>query len=419
MIDRVSPRRALFTLAVLFTARTLALADEPAGSPASEGIVSSDPLFRVQLLDGEVASGRVVRLTADGLLTLDSQPAKSIPLGRVVSLATEGESSPAPPEGGLILFPEGDRLRAIIGVVKDDELEVLPGALGDISTRIPIGSMLGIAFTPPPDRAALAKLTRRLREEPRDSEAIWLANGDRLTGSLLQLGPESLEFQADTGPVTLGRSAIVALEFDQAAVRYPRPEGPFLELTFVDGSRLGVRDATVERGLMTAMTRFGSPLRASLSGIARIVARGDAIRYLADQPPAGSQFVAYLGTHPKVFGQNATWDDQPLRLAGQEYDRGLGTLPRTLLAYRIEPSERRFQALVGLDDRAGELANVVFRVLVDGKERFASPPMTRRSTPIPLNVDVSGGKLLILATEFGERGDVQDSADWVDARLVK
>ena len=69
------------------------------------------------------------------------------------------------------------------------------------------------------------------------------------------------------------------------------------------------------------------------------------------------------------------------QLGGQPYDRGLGTQSRTLLAYRLKPGDRRFQALVGVDDRAGPLGSVVFRVLVDGKSRFTTPPMSARDTP--------------------------------------
>jgi hypothetical protein len=62
---------------------------------------------------------------------------------------------------------------------------------------------------------------------------------------------------------------------------------------------------------------------------------------------------------------------------------------------------------------------VVFRVLVDNKERFISPPMAKRDAPVAVDIDVSGAKVLILATEFGEGGDVQDSADWIEARMVR
>jgi hypothetical protein len=74
--------------------------------------------------------------------------------------------------------------------------------------------------------------------------------------------------------------------------------------------------------------------------------------------------------------------------------------------------------MVGQDARAGDLASVVFRVLVDRAEVYVSPPLTRRDPPVPIDVDVSGGGLLILVTEFGDRGDVQDCADWADARLI-
>ncbi len=91
----------------------------------------------------------------------------------------------------------------------------------------------------------------------------------------------------------------------------------------------------------------------------------------------------------------------------------------TLAAYRLQPGDRRFQALVGVDERAGPLGSVVFRVLVDGNERFKTPAMTDHDSPRGIDVDVAGGKYLILATEFGDRGDVRDLADWVEARMIR
>jgi hypothetical protein len=80
---------------------------------------------------------------------------------------------------------------------------------------------------------------------------------------------------------------------------------------------------------------------------------------------------------------------------------------------------KRFQATVGVDDRAGPLGSVTFSVIVDGEERFVSPPMSVRDTPKAIDVDVSGAKTLVLRTDFGERGEVRDHADWVEARLVR
>jgi hypothetical protein len=89
------------------------------------------------------------------------------------------------------------------------------------------------------------------------------------------------------------------------------------------------------------------------------------------------------------------------------------------MAYRLKPGDRRFQALVGLDDRAGPLGSVVFRVIVDGRERYVSPTISARDTPKAIDVDLEGAKLLILITEFGERGEVRDFADWAEARILR
>jgi len=112
-------------------------------------------------------------------------------------------------------------------------------------------------------------------------------------------------------------------------------------------------------------------------------------------------------------------DGHPFQLAGQMYDRGIGTQSRTLLAYRLEPGDRRFQALIGVDERAGPLGSVVFRVMVDNTERYKSSPLIDRDAPKAIDVDLTGGKILILDTEFGDRGNVRDFADWVEARIIR
>jgi len=201
-------------------------------------------------------------------------------------------------------------------------------------------------------------------------------------------------------------------------VEYPKPEKTFLELTLADGSRLGVTGARIERGQVVATARFGAPIRLPIGELARVHVRGGPVSYLSERAEAGVKYVAYVGpTRP--YRRHTTVDGHAMRLAGQPFDRGIGTQSRTLLAYKLQPGDRRFQALVGLDDRAGPLGSVVFRVLVDGRERFASPPMSAYEAPRPIDVDVAGAGTLILATEFGDRGEVRDLADWAEARLVR
>ncbi len=169
---------------------------------------------------------------------------------------------------------------------------------------------------------------------------------------------------------------------------------------------------------MQATTRFGQSIRFPLSDLVRVHARSRSVVYLSERTPAKVGYVSYVGP-TREYRVDRSVDGHLLQLAGQTYDRGIGTQSRTLMAYTIEPGDRRFQALVGVDERAGPLGSVIFRVLLDGAERFKTPPLTDRDAPRSIDVDLSGGRFLILVTEFGDRGNVRDLADWVEARLIR
>ena len=227
-----------------------------------------------------------------------------------------------------------------------------------------------------------------------------------------------MQFQSGKIELKIERSAATSLGFDPKLVVYKKPTGVYFELTFMDGSRLGVTNPPLESGHVVATTRFGAAIKLRLAEVSRVHVRTDAVRYLADRAVAADSYEPYIGP-PRPFRRDANIDGHPFRLAGQDHDRGIGTESRTILAYRLQPGDKRFQALLGLDDSAGPLGNVVFRVLVDRSERFISPPMTIHDAPKSIDVDLTGARSLLLITEFGERGGVRDLADWVEARIIR
>jgi hypothetical protein len=77
----------------------------------------------------------------------------------------------------------------------------------------------------------------------------------------------------------------------------------------------------------------------------------------------------------------------------------------------------RFEALVGIDDSTAGGGSVIFRVLVDGQERFTSRTIRGGDAPMPVSVDLTGAKRLELIVDYADRADVLDHADWLDARL--
>jgi NPCBM/NEW2 domain len=409
---RIRLRLVGLTLSLGVACSVATAADQPA---KSSSIVASDPVFTAHSIDGTTVSGRIRQL-GPSETSLGEAEDQAIALDRLLKLTRNGFSLPYPPEGTIALFPEGDRLRVSIGPAKETVLEARSYVLGELS--IPLDSLLGLVLSPPSNSEAFEDLLVKVRDMPRKSESLWLVNGDRLTGGLLGLSDHIVTFQAQAGPVDVDRAQVVALGFDPALVNYPLPKGDFFELTLIDGSRLGVSELRIERGQVDGVSRFGVPIRLAIGDLARIHRRSESIEYLSDRPADAAEYESYIGpTRP--YRRNGAVDGRAMRLSGQVYDRGIGTQSRTLLAYRLKPTDRRFQALVGLDDRAGPLGSVVFRVSVDGKDRFVSPAMSVRDTPKAIDIDVTGGKALILVTEFGERGEVRDFADWVEARLIR
>ena len=420
MPPKILPTLALLSLIV---ARP-AFAADPA--PAGGSTVPSDPVFSALLTDGSTATGRIRQLGPNGTLTLavEGGADRPFPLDKVVKLSREAAPSALAMEGpagsrrvgSMVVLPDGDRLRGTINASDETTLDVQSFALGAL--KIPINRPLGLILTAPPDDEAFDALAMRVREEPRNSEVLWLANGDRMAGGFLGLGQKTLAFQPETGKVELDLAGVVALGFEPALASYPKPKGTYLEVTLSDGSRLGLADAKVERGRLLASARVGVPINVSMADISKIVVRGESVAYLSDRADAVAAYEQYVGPS-RPYRRDTTVDGHPMRLAGQPFEHGLGTQSRTLLAYKLRPGDRRFQATVGLDDRAGPLGSAVFKVLVNKKEAFVSPPMASRGTPRAIDVDVEGATSLILITEFGERGEVRDLADWAEARIVR
>ncbi len=408
----------LWICALLTFSIVTARADEPAKP------VRSEPSFIATLTDQTRVEGKLGAIQLDpsgtGTLTIVGEAPRTVSLLELVKVTQkEPVSTSVPPGAPLLVLPGRDHLLARIGAADATSLEVAPLWAPDLSVRVPLDRPLGVIFNPPADRKVLSDLTQALRDPKRAGETLWLGNGDRKEGSFLGLDGERLQFDSGAGLVAIDRSTVTALGFDPALAQYPDLQGPYLELLFADGSRLGASACRLDGPRLVFKTRFDAELAVPLSSLVSATVLNGSVSYLADRVPDAAQFVPYLDRHPMLYGHDQTWDGYPLRLGGISYERGLGTLPRTLLAYRLEPTDRRFQALIGQDSRAGELGSLVFRVLVDRKEVYVSPPMSRRDTPIPIDLDVTGGRLLILITEFGERGDVQDSGDWADARMIR
>jgi hypothetical protein len=413
----VDPLRGWLRVASRALVMTLALAGR--GSAWDGSPDGSEPTFKALMIDGRTTSGRIVSFEqASVTIATKDGEREALPFDRLVKLTRDSPSIAAPVESSqAVLLADGDRLmRTSIDSATDASLEIRSELLGKMA--IPLAPVLGLTLSAAGPSGSFELNRDRILFESRSSEVLWLTNGDRLDGSFLGMDDRKIKLEIDHKAVGIDRAGVVALGFDAGLVKYPRPKGAFLEATLSDGTRLGLSSLKLVEGNVQAKTRFEKTIGFPVAELTRLHARTPSVIYLSERAHAGVEYASYVGP-TRGYRIDRSVDGHPIQLGGQAYDRGIGTQSRTLLAYRIEPGDRRFQAEIGVDERAGPLGSVVFRVLIDGRERFRSPPMTDRDAPLALDIDLAGGKILILATEFGERGNVRDLADWAEARIVR
>jgi len=78
----------------------------------------------------------------------------------------------------------------------------------------------------------------------------------------------------------------------------------------------------------------------------------------------------------------------------------------------------RFQADVGGGWPGHYDGQVIARVIVDGQEKFNSGKIGSLSGPVKVDVDVSGGQIMVLSADEADDGRGDDTLTWADARLV-
>ncbi len=106
-----------------------------------------------------------------------------------------------------------------------------------------------------------------------------------------------------------------------------------------------------------------------------------------------------------------------LTIAGQKFDRGIGTHAVSTYLLNLNNKGKKFTAYVGLDDEATKQGSVRFYVLGDKKVLWKSGIMKKGDKAERISIDLKGiNKLGLLVTDAGD-GNNYDHADWCDAKI--
>ncbi|NIA22408.1 MAG: hypothetical protein GWP05_10695 [Anaerolineaceae bacterium] len=396
----------------------------------------------VHLVDGRSTSGHTITL-AKGRLTLATggdAPPRTWPIDDVARIeflwpeppATDppaedskkpkedsgkpkgNDSGQAARQAGLVLVV-GGAIGGLVAEFDGQEFTVTGTDFGDI--RLPLAAVTAVQLT--------ENFSGRLSPGESRTDLLVLANGDRLAGTVNRIDAEKVQFHSETlGDRTLDRERVPAIRIAVPAKGRPKPKLPALKVITGEGTAVELCDMTIADGMAGGAVAGGPILSVPLKRLKRIdVIGGRLIPLETLEPSVYEQHSLDILKWEIRRGQNVLGKPMRLRVIGgapaRTFESGLGVHGPCRVVYKLGGAYARFMATAGIDESAGQWADVNLVVKVDGKEVFRTDHVKWREPARRVNVPVAGAKTLELIVEAGEHYDVQDRVNWAQARLLR
>ncbi|MBX7166463.1 MAG: NPCBM/NEW2 domain-containing protein [Pirellulales bacterium] len=269
-------------------------------------------------------------------------------------------------------------------------------------------------------------LVADLTEHPAKSDRIVVAKREALDyveGVLGDVTEATIAFETDGETLAVKRARAAALIYAHGATP---AFGSAAQATLTNGTRVLLHLVELAAGVLNVTTPAGLELKLPWSMLARIdfsqgkvVALGDLRPELMNWSPyfAPAELPAALAAHyaPRI---DAAFDGGPMRIAGQEFARGVALRSRTELVYRLPDKFKRFTTVAGIDDAVRPQGNVQLAIYGDDRLLFEAT-LDGRSPGMPLELDLQGVNRLKFRVGFGADLDIGDQLDLGEAKLEK
>lgn len=390
-------------------------------SPAPPQLVRDDARFPAVLERIEPGWDVVVR---------SDEEVQRIPAQRLVAWGAFRDSD----RGPQIVLADGSWLIGDVQQIDEDHVKILSNLWGDVA--LPTDHVRGVLFNPSVDPVQRDRIRRQIHESQEKDHLLWLENGDVITGRARRMVQQEIgpgEISVSLVFVTRGRELqieldkITALVFNSPPQPSTSPPAPHTVLGLADGTRLHAGSIELSDRIARIVLASGIPLVIDPPTLWELTVLvqplGAGIVYLSDLEPVGYKHIPLLTrTVPQGFDRNLLGG--ALRAGGKLYVKGIAAPSASRVAYPLRGRYERFAAEVVLDDAAGPSGSVVFRVLLsDGQgswhTAWESPLVRSGDPPRPISIDTRGVQAMVLIVDMEQRGDVQDHALWLNARLVE
>ena len=347
---------------------------------------------------------------------------EAIPLEQVVHIRYADQLLEGALPGVVAFLTNGDRLAGQVHGGSALGITIRNSAL--LKTDIGLELIRALVFPPniPADHTVGTVTDRLLARKSRRDEVLLRA-GSETEGIIQKFGPISLEIATKRlGNLTIPYEKVSAVRIFEET---PPPKEVSFRATVClnDGSRItGVPGVSGEREIAITSTILGK-VTIPTSRILSIYFQGGRTVYVSDLTPekvdATPFFPSEFPWRP-YLNRDMSYGGGPITLGGVVYPKGLGCHSKVEATYLLGKQYRSLEGILGIDDEAADgKGNVIFRVLLDGREVYSSGEVNHGDGAKAMQVDVQEAEKMTLVVDYGKNIHIQDRADWADLRLTK
>ena len=308
-----------------------------------------------------IASAQVASWTSSGRIELSTA-------GKTVNLATRDllslrRNTPVAPEKTSGPTPWWLHLRT-----------------GDVLAGTPMGSSGGkMAFdslvfgkmtVPIDDVAGLTRERKTPMLQGIAHDHVQFSNGDRLSGAMLQLLPQAVQWKSTLGTISIPLGRVESINLAETVVPHIS-HGPRIRITFMDGTMV-TASAIAWRGPSLVLTVPAiKPLSCGVAMLKRIDILGGNMTWLTALTPQKYVQIPYIGT-PWPLAKNASCVLRKLNVNGRVFRHGLGTHVAARLTYNLADKYTQLTFIPAMDRSARPWGSCKVVVQADGKTIYTS-----------------------------------------------
>src|SRR5262245_22749786 len=394
-------------------------------------VLNLGPAAEIDTLKGERHAGELVSLDATAAVVKAGESSVTVPFADVLEVRFPAAPPPEPSSGPRVALIDGTRLTLSAFSVAGDQARC-ETSFGAFS--LPVNRLAQVRFgisTGKLDEAWNALLKRESKNDllvVKKDDVL-----DFLAGATGDVG-EKINMLVDGDEVPIAREKVYGIIYHR---RLPALPMPITEVRLTGGDALAITRFAWDGENLKVRLPSGADLAVPSAQLAALDFSSGKVLYLSDAEPRDVKYVPFFDLVVHEYRRDRSLDGTPLTLAGKSYSRGLAIHSKTTLRYRIGGDYTRFQAVAGIDDTVRGLtrkdpptgpdgkpdertlyAYVRLVISGDGKPLFDSI-VKGTDAPRNLDLDVTGVRDLEIVVDFGNNLDIADHLDLAGAKVIK